>query len=716
MDQRQLAIQRSLAPEPIRGHWWRAAWATYTRLPRELRDMVYQHVWSDEANRTMIPKHSRPAFVVPLIVGEDFAREAAEWYYEHGCLGRPVLLKNLKDFLVDDYFLLGVTPDITTMRKLAVRVEFELLVPTSVLVADVEARFNHLFRLRLMPGFNITIVLDIKFEERRIPNSVLALCHYIQRVIQAFEHKGCKVMVELDLVKIETQYDYFNGPYARGLNPASYHYLSMMTPVASPSNPLYHSNPINRWQRIESSPSLLYRIIDGEAAKDMLASTAYEWEQFLWSDKDLLRNVTPEARNANVPPSQPLSQNTSRTSLSTYKAQSRMSTSSRRNISSPYSLAIPPKNNRTSTSTSAISEYQQAKPTLAGTKSVERLRVPTPPKKAVLVSEKPIQPCVSNDKAISTTSSHHGYASPYIPAPKKKLEMNDRVLAFAVTLGLVLLLAIIIPLGIIIPQKLIKPLPINAIVPFYINPEQSGSWGRLYDAIVRHPDTNFTIIINPDSGPGTTVWPPAPYIDAIKTLNVHLNVKTLGYIDTKGGTRDNATIRSEIDIYAGWANVSDKLTLNGIYFDHTPWNYTEHAAAYLRNISAAVRRSDGGFGDERAWVVYNPGRVPFEDNTQRGHSKGLMPYKPDVTVVFEGVYDDMPRKNKLQDLLGSSKDDRAGRAMLVNSVPKDLGLGGLRKIVDDVRRDVGWLFVTDLSDDVYAGYGSIWEEWLNVMW
>lgn len=167
--------------------------------------------------------------------------------------------------------------------------------------------------------------------------------------------------------------------------------------------------------------------------------------------------------------------------LSTYKAQSRMSTSSRRNISSPYSLAIPPKNNRTSTNTSAISE-NQIKPTLAVIKSVERLRVPTPPKKAVLVSEKPIQPCVSNDRAISTTSSHHGYASPYVPAPKKKLKVNDRVLALAVTLGLVLLLAIIIPLGIIIPQKLIKPLPINAIVPFYINPEQPGSWGRLYDA------------------------------------------------------------------------------------------------------------------------------------------------------------------------------------------------------------------------------------------
>ncbi|CAO2654975.1 Nn.00g117080.m01.CDS01 [Neocucurbitaria sp. VM-36] len=392
--------------------------------------------------------------------------------------------------------------------------------------------------------------------------------------------------------------------------------------------------------------------------------------------------------------------------LSTYKAQLRTPSSSRRNISSPYSLAIPPNNKRTSTSTSANSEAR-TKPASTSTKSLEKLQVPGPPKKAVLVTEKPIKPCVSNDRSISTTSSQYGYASSYVPTRKRSKfsrKINDRVLALAVTLGLTLLLALIIPLGIILPQKMIKPLPIQVIVPLYMNPEL-GAWGRLYDAIVRHPDTNFTVIINPDSGPGSATWPSATYIAAIKALDVHLNVKTLGYIDTAGGTRDNATIRSEIATYSGWAKVSDKLAINGIYFDHTPWKYADDVRAYLKNISATVRHSEG-FGDE-AMVVHNPGRVPDE---------GLMAYKPDLTVVFEGVYEDMPRKNKLHDLLDGSKSDRAERAMLVNSVPKDLGTGGLRKIVDDVRREVEWLFVTDLSEDVYAGYGSIWEQWLNVMW
>jgi hypothetical protein len=54
--------------------------------------------------------------------------------------------------------------------------------------------------------------------------------------------------------------------------------------------------------------------------------------------------------------------------------------------------------------------------------------------------------------------------------------------------------------------------------------------------------------------------------------------------------------------------------------------------------------------------------------------------------------------------------------MLINSVPKDIGRGGLRRIVESVRREVEWLYVTDLTDNVYTGYGSVWEDWLDVSW
>jgi hypothetical protein len=40
----------------------------------------------------------------------------------------------------------------------------------------------------------------------------------------------------------------------------------------------------------------------------------------------------------------------------------------------------------------------------------------------------------------------------------------------------------------------------------------------------------------------------------------------------------------------------------------------------------------------------------------------------------------------------------------------------LRKIVENVRRDVEWLYVTDLTDNVYEGFGSLLETWLGVTW
>lgn len=227
-------------------------------------------------------------------------------------------------------------------------------------------------------------------------------------------------------------------------------------------------------------------------------------------------------------------------------------------------------------------------------------------------------------------------------------------------------------------------------------------------SITRHPDTNFTVIINPSNGPGSAAWPSASYIDAVKALNVHTNVQTLGYIDAAQGTRDNASIRTEIATYAGWANVSTNLGLDGIYFDHTPWQYSDGARAFLENITAVVRRDadNAGFG-QTPIVVHNPGRVP---------DKGLTASRPDITVVFEGAYADLPRKTKLHHLVEQTGSDREELALLVHSAPADLGTGGLRKVVDDVRRDVEWLFVTDLSENVYDDYGSVWEQWLNVMW
>lgn len=72
--------------------------------------------------------------------------------------------------------------------------------------------------------------------------------------------------------------------------------------------------------------------------------------------------------------------------------------------------------------------------------------------------------------------------TPYVPkeVEKTKRKIDDRFLAFAVTISLAIVLAIAIPLGVILPQKYITPLPVNVLLPFYVDPTD-GAWERLYD-------------------------------------------------------------------------------------------------------------------------------------------------------------------------------------------------------------------------------------------
>jgi hypothetical protein len=226
--------------------------------------------------------------------------------------------------------------------------------------------------------------------------------------------------------------------------------------------------------------------------------------------------------------------------------------------------------------------------------------------------------------------------------------------------------------------------------------------------VIKYPDTSFSVIINPASGPGNATWPAEPYIAALKSLNVYPNVQTLGYIDTFGGLLPNATVRAQIATYAGWKEVSPGMALRGIYFDRTPSSNDGDGLVrnYLQNVSETVRQTQG-WSQAHGLVVYNPGRVP--DPEVRLHA-------PDVMVVFEGTYADMPGRETLHKELEEAEGQRGDWAMMVHSAPKDLGRGGLRRIVESVRRDVEWLYVTDLTKSVYQGYGTDLEEWLDVMW
>jgi len=115
-------------------------------------------------------------------------------------------------------------------------------------------------------------------------------------------------------------------------------------------------------------------------------------------------------------------------------------------------------------------------------------------------------------------------------------------------------------------------------------------------SVQNNPGLNFTIIVNPDTGPGTTDYPAQDYITAIQLLNTFSNVKTMGYIRLTWAERDINEVLGDLQRYSNWANYSSKgegLSMHGIFYDEAPHVYTPEAAEYMKKINQAVKKAPG---------------------------------------------------------------------------------------------------------------------------
>ncbi|KAF2451677.1 hypothetical protein P171DRAFT_376037 [Karstenula rhodostoma CBS 690.94] len=313
-------------------------------------------------------------------------------------------------------------------------------------------------------------------------------------------------------------------------------------------------------------------------------------------------------------------------------------------------------------------------------------------------SSKPSRPLHTSTSNLSL-QSWPGH--PRQPPKRQRRHIDDHVLALSVTITLAILVLIGVPLGAVLPQRYVVPLPINVIVPFYVYPDQDA-WDRMFQAAIKHPETNFTVIVSVDHGPSPSAWPPGAYLAPIKRLNTLPNVQAIGYVDTDYGSRDGEKVRKEISTYAGWNNTD--LAISGIFFDHTPAEDVDDARIYLKNVSATVRHTEGFL--EPTIVVHNPGKVPAANMTN---------YHADVTVVFEGAYKDMLTRDETKAQLRELGGSRHDYAEVIHSVPRTMSRGGIRRIINGARRNIGWLFVTDrMGDNKYEWYSDRWEEFLNL--
>jgi hypothetical protein len=161
-----------------------------------------------------------------------------------------------------------------------------------------------------------------------------------------------------------------------------------------------------------------------------------------------------------------------------------------RTISNPHGLTVPSRsqshfgNHRVDTPTHYLA------PPPHDVKGKRRIEYLDPPRRAASFTEKPDRPrqYSLNGKFTPSVSLRYGdlKTQKLMEKSTPRQKINDRVIAFAVTLTLAILLAIGIPLAVILPIRYSKPLPINVLIPFFVSPE-NDSWKRLETAYVSHP-------------------------------------------------------------------------------------------------------------------------------------------------------------------------------------------------------------------------------------
>ncbi|RDW57605.1 hypothetical protein BP6252_13687 [Coleophoma cylindrospora] len=144
----------------------------------------------------------------------------------------------------------------------------------------------------------------------------------------------------------------------------------------------------------------------------------------------------------------------------------------------------------------------------------------------------------------------------------------------------------------------------SVLVPLYTYPTLNA-WAPLTSCAAQNPSVSFTVVINPDNGPGASNIPNDDYVASISDLNTNENIKLLGYITTAYGSHALADCLGEVATYANWASYTQAdIHVDGIFFDQTPSQYSEAHYQYLSNLSSSAKAT---FVESPSLDTFNPG-------------------------------------------------------------------------------------------------------------
>ncbi|KAL8718593.1 MAG: hypothetical protein Q9225_004295 [Loekoesia sp. 1 TL-2023] len=186
---------------------------------------------------------------------------------------------------------------------------------------------------------------------------------------------------------------------------------------------------------------------------------------------------------------------------------------------------------------------------------------------------------------------------------------------------------------------------LSILLPLYLYPGPDASaWSDVFSTISSHPTVQFTVVINPNSGPGTASYPTDPNIIAgISKINSYPNTHTVGYVLTGHGSRDIAAVNADVDAYAKWSSSGSNIAINGIYFDEVSSEATSANYDHYQSLAAHARSSMPSSSSSSTQVVFNPGyRAPEQ----------LFAYC-DLMVEFEDSYANYQSQNILTQIPAS---------------------------------------------------------------
>lgn len=206
---------------------------------------------------------------------------------------------------------------------------------------------------------------------------------------------------------------------------------------------------------------------------------------------------------------------------------------------------------------------------------------------------------------------------------------------------------------------------LSILLPLYIYPGSSASaWKPFFNAIKAYPKVNWLVIVNPDSGPGTTAsYPSDPNVIAgISQLNSFPNAYTLGYVDTAFTNRSPAAVNKDIDVYASWSTYkAANISIGGIFFDDVNNTASSSVYKYMQSASSyAYKRVPSAITK----VVYNPGAIA---------PKQLFGYC-DFMVEFEDPYSSYRNATTIKSI---SSDYRPQSAILAYNTPTTANVANL---------------------------------------